>query len=134
MIEGIKNGTIDCIATDHAPHTIEDKETTFDLAAFGMIGLESCLGVVLKVLVNNEKIDLMTVIKALNVNPRNVMGFSNDLFSEGSPAELTIFEPKEKWTFTKDDIASKSCNSPFNGKELEGKVKYTIVKGQITSI
>ncbi len=134
LIEGIKNGTIDCIATDHAPHTIEDKETTFDLAAFGMIGLESCLGVVLKVLVNNEKIDLMTVIKALNVNPRNVMGFSNDLFSEGSPAELTIFEPKEKWTFTKDDIASKSCNSPFNGKELEGKVKYTIVKGQITSI
>ena len=70
LIKGFKTGVIDCIATDHAPHTIEDKESTFDLAEFGMIGLESCLGVVLKILVHEEGIDLMTVIKALTVKDR----------------------------------------------------------------
>ncbi len=134
LVEGLKNGTIDCIATDHAPHTIEDKETTFDMAAFGMIGLESCLGAVLKVLVQEEKMNLLPVIQALTVNPRKVMGFETDLFAEGQLAELVIFNPNERWEFTKADIQSKSVNSPFVGKSLKGKVKYTIVKGNIASI
>lgn len=134
LIKGINSGVIDCIATDHAPHTIEDKESTFDLAEFGMIGLESCLGVVLKILVHEESIDLMTVIKALTVNPRDVMGFNANLFTDNTPAELTIFDPNETWEFTKDDIYSKSSNSPFIGKVLTGKVKYTVVKCQLTSV
>ena len=134
LIKGFKTGVIDCIATDHAPHTIEDKESTFDLAEFGMIGLESCLGVVLKILVHEEGIDLMTVIKALTVNPRDVMGFNSNLFIDNAPAELTVFNPSETWEFTKDDIYSKSSNSPFIGKVLAGKVKYTVVKGQLTSV
>ena len=134
LIKGFKTGVIDCIATDHAPHTIEDKESTFDLAEFGMIGLESCLGVVLKILVHEEGIDLMTVIKALTVNPRDVMGFNSNLFIDNAPAELTVFDPSETWEFTKDDIYSKSSNSPFIGKVLAGKVKYTVVKGQLTSV
>ena len=134
LIKGFKTGVIDCIATDHAPHTIEDKESTFDLAEFGMIGLESCLGVVLKILVHEEGIDLMTVIKALTVNPRDVMGFNSNLFIDNAPAELTVFNPSETWEFTKDDIYSKSSNSPFIGKVLTGKVKYTVVKGQLTSV
>ena len=134
LFEGLKNGTIDCIATDHAPHSIEDKETTFDLAAFGMIGLESCLGAVLKVLVQEEQMNLLPVIQTLTVNPRRVMGFETDLFAEGQLAELVIFSPEEKWEFTKKDIQSKSVNSPFVGRPLEGKVKYTIVKGNIASI
>lgn len=134
LLEGLKNGTIDCIATDHAPHSIEDKETTFDLAAFGMIGLESCLGAVLKVLVQEEQMNLLPVIQTLTVNPRRVMGFETDLFAEGQLAELVIFSPEERWEFTKKDIQSKSVNSPFVGRTLEGKVKYTIVKGNIASI
>ena len=134
LIKGFKNGTIDCIATDHAPHTIEDKEATFDMAAFGMIGLESCLGATLNVLVEEESLDLMTVIKALTVNPREIMGFETDIFAEKTPAELTIFDPKESWEFSKNDIFSKSCNSPFVGRKLTGRVKYTIVKNQIALI
>ena len=134
LFEGLKNGTIDCIATDHAPHSIEDKETTFDLAAFGMIGLESCLGAVLKVLVQEEQMNLLPVIQTLTVNPRRVMGFETDLFAEGQLAELVILSPEERWEFTKKDIQSKSINSPFVGRPLEGKVKYTIVKGNIASI
>jgi dihydroorotase len=75
LIEGVLDGTLDCIATDHAPHTIEDKETTFDLASFGMIGLESCFGAVKKVLVDEEGMTLESLIKLLTVNPRNIMGF-----------------------------------------------------------
>lgn len=134
LINGLKNGTIDCIATDHAPHTIEDKETTFDLAAFGMIGLESCLGAVIKVLVKDEKMDLLTVVKALTVNPRRIMGFDVHLFHEKTPAELTIFDSQKSWKFTKENIYSKSINSPFVGKALQGKVKYTLAKGQLASI
>ncbi len=134
LIEGLKNGTIDCIATDHAPHTIEEKETTFDLAAFGMIGLESCLGAVMKVLVQEKGIDLMTVIKALTVNPREVMGFNTSLCADKTPAEITVFDAGETWEFTKNNIYSKSSNSPFLGESLVGKVKYTVVKGFLTSL
>lgn len=133
LINGLKNGTIDCIATDHAPHTIEDKESTFDLAAFGMIGLESCLGAVLKILVQEEGVNLFTVVKALTVNPRKIIGFETNLFTEKAVAELTIFNPHENWDFSRDNIYSKSINSPYIGKSLTGKVKYTIVKGHLYS-
>ena len=104
------------------------------MAAFGMIGLESCLGATLNVLVEEESLDLMTVIKALTVNPREIMGFESDIFADKTPAELTIFDPKESWEFSKNDIFSKSCNSPFVGRKLTGRVKYTIVKNQIALI
>jgi dihydroorotase len=133
LINGLKNGTIDCIATDHAPHTIEDKESTFDLAAFGMIGLESCLGAVLKILVQEEGVNLLTVVKVLTVNPRKIMGFETNLLTEKAVAELTIFNPHENWDFSRDNIYSKSINSPYLGKSLTGKVKYTIVKGHLYS-
>ncbi|HDY75110.1 MAG TPA: dihydroorotase [Candidatus Marinimicrobia bacterium] len=133
LINGLKNGTIDCIATDHAPHTIEDKESTFDLAAFGMIGLESCLGAVLKILVQEEGVNLLTVVKALTVNPRKIMGFETNLLTEKTVAELTIFNPHENWDFSRENIYSKSINSPYLGKSLAGKVKYTIVKGHLYS-
>ncbi|MFQ6677301.1 MAG: dihydroorotase [Fidelibacterota bacterium] len=131
LIRGLKSGIIDCIATDHAPHTIEEKETTFDLAAFGMIGLESCLGAVLKVLVEDANMDLISIIKALTVNPRRVMKFESNLFMKKTPAELTIFDPKEPWIFSRNNIYSKSINSPYIGKSMMGKVKSTIVKGHI---
>ncbi len=134
LIHGVKDGTFDCIATDHAPHTVEEKEGTFDLAPFGMIGLESCLGAVNRVLVKENKIDLTRLVQMLTVNPRRIMGFETDLLAEGSPAELVIFDPNKKWTFHKNDIRSRSQNSPYLGEELIGRPLITIVKGHITSL
>ena len=133
LIQGIKDGTIDCIATDHAPHTSHDKDTTFDLASCGMIGLESCFGVVKKVLVDNENLRLLDLIKLLTVSPRKIMGFDNDLLMEGKEAELVLFKEDEKWVFNKNDINSKSNNSPFIDAQLSGKVIHTISKGVITT-
>ena len=91
LIEGIKSGIIDCIATDHAPHTLEDKETTFNDAAFGMIGLESCFGAVNKVLVKNNGMSLKSLIEKLTVNPRKVMNIDRDLFEIGKKANGPFF-------------------------------------------
>ena len=133
LIQGIKDGIIDCIATDHAPHTSHDKDTTFDLASCGLIGLESCLGVVKKVLVDDEGLGLLDMIKLLTVSPRKIMGFDNDLLKEGKEAELVLFNENKKWVFNKDDINSKSNNSPFIDAQLSGKVIHTISKGFITT-
>ena len=134
LIEAIKSGLIDCIATDHAPHTIEDKETTFNDAEFGMIGLESCFGVVNKVLVKENGMSLKSLIEKLTVNPRKVMNLDANLFVEGKHAQITIFDPNEKWVFGNEHILSKSSNSPFIGKELIGRVKYVVSKNQFFSL
>ena len=133
LIQGIKDGIIDCIATDHAPHTSHDKETTFDLASCGLIGLESCLGVVKKVLVDDENLKLMDLVKLLTVSPRRIMGFDNDLLKKGKEAELVLFNEQKKWVFNRNDINSKSLNSPFIDTQLSGKVMHTISKGFITT-
>jgi len=134
LIEGIKSGLIDCIATDHAPHTLEDKETTFNEAAFGMIGLESCFGVVNKVLVKENGMSLKSLIEKITVNPRRVMNLETNLFATGSKAQITIFDPNEKWKFKNSHILSKSSNSPFIGKDLVGKVKFVISKNQFFTL
>ena len=134
LIEGIKSGLIDCIATDHAPHTLEDKETTFNEAAFGMIGLESCFGVVNKVLVKENGMSLKSLIEKITINPRKVMNLETNLFATGSKAQITIFDPNEKWKFKNSHILSKSSNSPFIGKDLVGKVKFVISKNQFFTL
>lgn len=133
LVNGFKAGIIDCIATDHAPHTIEEKEGTFDLAPFGMIGLESCFGAVNRVLVKETGCALMDLVRAMTVNPRKVMGFETDLFKVGRPAEVTVFDPDEEWEFTEKDISSKSKNSPFIGKKLVGRVKLTIQRNWLSA-
>ena len=125
LIKGLKDGTIDCIATDHAPHTTEEKEASFDMAPFGMIGLESCFGVVNKVL----DLPLKEIIKLLTINPRNIMNFNSNLFKKGALAEITIIDPDHEWIFAEENIYSKSKNSPFIGEKLKGKIHYTLSKG-----
>ena len=125
LIKGLKDGTIDCIATDHAPHTTEEKEASFDMAPFGMIGLESCFGVVNKVL----DLPLKEIIKLLTINPRNIMNFNSNLFKKGALAEITIIDPDHEWIFSEENFYSKSKNSPFIGEKLKGKIHYTLSKG-----
>ena len=131
LIKAVKDGTIDCIATDHAPHTLEDKETTFDCASFGMIGLESAFGVVNRVLVKESGMELIDLISLLTTNPRKIMGFDANLFSKGAMAEIAVIDPDHEWIFDKDHIHSKSGNSPFIGKSLKGKVELTISTNSI---
>ena len=130
LIKAVKDGTFDCIATDHAPHTIDEKEATFESAPFGMIGLESCFGAVNKVL----DMPLKELLKLLTVNPRRVMGFEEDLFKIGCAAELTILDPTQEWIYKEQNIYSKSRNTPFIGEKLKGKVRYTISKGTIADL
>jgi len=130
LIKAVKDGTFDCIATDHAPHTIEEKEATFESAPFGMIGLESCFGAVNKIL----DMPLKELLKLLTVNPRRVMGFEEDLFKVGCAAELTILDPDQEWIYKDQNIYSKSRNTPFIGEKLKGKVHYTISKGTVADL
>jgi len=134
LVAAISDGTIDCIATDHAPHTIEEKEALFDLAPFGMIGLESCFGAVNKILVKQSGMKIESLIDLLTIKPRKIMGFEQNIFIKGANAEITVIDPKASWTLTKDDIYSRSINSPFIGEKLVGKIKYTIVKGSVAQI
>ena len=133
LIQAVREGIIDCIATDHAPHTVEDKETTFDLASFGMIGLESCFGAVNKVLVDQEGLQLKDVISLLTDKPRTIMGFDPDLFTLGKAAEINVIDSDKEWTFGREHVHSRSINSPFYGEPLKGKVELTISCGRIFS-
>ncbi|MEE2876203.1 MAG: dihydroorotase [Candidatus Neomarinimicrobiota bacterium] len=128
--EALKDGTIDCIATDHAPHTIEEKEAPFDWAPCGMIGLESAFGAAWKVL-SEAEMELEQVIAALTVNPRLAMGFDENLFSNGREAEITIIDPDEEWVFAAQHLCSKSRNTPFIDHSLKGRVKATISSGRL---
>ena len=131
LIQGLKDGSIDCVATDHAPHRLEEKETTFDIASCGMIGLESCFGAMNKVLCKDNGFKIEKIIELITVNPRKIMQFNQDLFALDSLAEITVIDQKNEWKFSQKDIKSKSLNSPFIGKPLVGKISYTISKNYL---
>lgn len=133
LIQGLKDGSIDCVATDHAPHRLEEKETTFDIASCGMIGLESCFGAINKVLCKDNGFKIEKIIELITVNPRKIMQFNQDLFALDSLAEITVIDQKKDWKFSQKDIKSKSQNSPFIGKPLTGKILHTISKNFLLS-
>lgn len=128
LIEGLKDGTIDIIATDHAPHSIEEKNQEITRAASGIIGLETALSVGITYLVANKHLTIMQLIEKMTLNPAKLYNLYTGI-KVGSKADIVIFDMNEKWTVDKFD--SKSINSPFLGKELQGKVKYTIYNGRI---
>ncbi len=129
IIEGIKDGTIDMIATDHAPHSAAEKAEQFVEAPSGIIGLETSLALAVTNLVRTGTITLSGLIEKMSVNPAKLYGFDAGYIAEGGPADIVIFSEDEKWTVK--EFASKASNSPFIGEELFGKVKYTICKGEI---
>lgn len=130
LVDAVKSGIIDCVATDHAPHTVEEKEAPFDWAPCGMIGLESAFGATWKVL-SEAGMSLDNLIASLTVKPRLIMGFEQNLFSKGIDAEIAIIDPDEEWEFSVSEIHSKSRNSPFIGRALKGRVRATISGGRI---
>ena len=129
--EGLKDGTVDVIATDHAPHLVEEKEKEYNAAPFGIIGLETALGLVIKELVQTGTLTLMGAIAKLTINPARILRINRGLIKEGARANLTIFDLKKKWLVREDEFFSKSQNSPFLGWELPGKVEWTIVGGKV---
>ncbi|MEI7998320.1 MAG: dihydroorotase [Candidatus Omnitrophota bacterium] len=128
----IADGTIDCIVTDHAPHTKEDKEVGFDGAPFGLIGLETSLGLTIKELVKPGIIDLAQMVDKMSTTPAKIVGLkTKGVIKEGFDADLTIIDENKEWTVTKEGFVSKSKNSPFIGWKLCGEVQHTIYNGRI---
>ena len=130
LIQGLADGTLDMIATDHAPHAKEEKDKPIASAPSGMIGLETALGLIIQNVVKPGYVDLMTVLKALTINPSKLYKLDAGQLKVNHPADVVIFDPNEEWVVT-DDFASKSSNSPFIGQIVCGKVKKTICDGQI---
>lgn len=130
MIEGLIDGTIDAIATDHAPHTPAEKICEFDLAPFGVIGLETALGSLLA-LVHSGVLPLSTLISKLTVEPARIIGRDFGTLAKGAAADVTIIDPDFEWTVNPEEFASKGRNTPLAGKTLKGKVMATIAGGRI---
>jgi dihydroorotase len=131
--QAIKDGTIDCIVTDHAPHTHEDKEVDYDHAPFGMIGLETSVGLTITELVNKKFLTWPKMVERMSATPARIMGLKGKgVLKPGADADITIIDPNKEWVFKKEEVVSKSQNSPFLGWKLQGQVQKTICGGKIT--
>ena len=131
ILEGLRDGTIDVIATDHAPHSVEEKAKPLAEAPSGMVGLETALGVTLTALYHTGFMDLSDILKKMTFNPACILRIPKGRLSLGGEADFTIFSPDEEWTVEPDQFASKGRNTPFKGRKLKGRVKYTIVGGRV---
>lgn len=129
IIAGLADGTIDIIATDHAPHSREEKERSITAAPSGIIGLETSLALGITTLVRPGHLSLMQLLEKMTVNPARLYHLPSGELKEGRAADIVLFDPEERWTPT--EYASLSANSPFTGRELFGKVKFTICRGEI---
>lgn len=128
---GLKDGTIDCIATDHAPHTDSEKDVEFDLAPFGIIGLETALSLSIMKLVQANILTWSGLIMKMSVNPSKILGIKRGTLKNGSIADITIIDPNKEYTYTKDFIESKSRNSPFINWVLKGRAENVFVAGHL---
>ena len=133
IIEGLKEGTIDCIITDHAPHSEEEKNVELAKAPNGIIGFETALPAEIINLVDPGHIDYLNLVRLTSYTPSKLLHIDNErgTLETGKMADITVFDPNEEYIYTKEMIVSKSKNSPFIGKKLKGKVKYTIVNGKV---
>lgn len=131
LIEGLKDGTIDIIATDHAPHSSEEKARPLTQAPSGIIGLETSLALGITSLVKPGHLTMVQLIEKMSLNPARLYHLDCGRLEEGRPADLVIFDPDRTWRVEEEEFASKASNSPFTGSALTGKVVYTICKGEV---
>jgi dihydroorotase len=131
ILEGLIDGTIDAIATDHAPHSTDEKAQPLDKAPSGMVGLETSLSLALTMLCHTGKLPLHRIIELMSANPSRILGIHKGRIDTGADADLVIFDPDEPWIVDPEQFRSKGRNTPFTGMALKGKVKYTIVGGKI---
>ncbi len=130
MQEGLQDGTLDAIATDHAPHHRDDKALDFSRAAHGVVGLETALPLTLQ-LVEVGVLSLSAAIQKLTWNPARIFGLPYGSLSVGAPADVVVFDPQQRWTVNLKSLHSKSKNTPFAGKEMKGKAVLTLVDGRV---
>jgi len=131
IVAGIKDGTIDCLATDHAPHLAEEKELEFWFAPSGVLGLEPALGLYIKALIAPGHIDWLKLIELMTINPARITGLKKGTLAEGADADVTLIDPNLKWKVDVGRFRSKSRNCPFDGWELQGRAVATIVGGAV---
>jgi len=129
--EGLKDGTLDAVATDHAPHHYEAKDRDFDDAPFGVIGLETALGLGLTELVDRGYLSLPELIHRMSTRPANIFHLPAGTLRRGAPADVVVFDPEVRWTVDPTSFLSKSRNTPFAGWELAGRVERTLVGGEV---
>jgi len=130
-LEGVVDGTIDCLVSDHAPHGIQEKELVFADAPFGIVGLETALPLFIKALVTPGLLDWPQLIRRMTVNPARVLGLPKGSLAVGADADVTLIDPDVVWTIDIANFRSKSSNSPFGGWEVRGRAVATIVGGQV---
>lgn len=131
LIKGLSEDILEVISTDHAPHSEEEKSKGFENSPFGIVGLETSVGLTVTKLVKPGHITLKQMIEKMSYNPAKILGIDKGTLKEGSVADITIFDPDEEYTVDKNDFESKGKNTPFDGYKLFGKVKYTILDGEI---
>jgi dihydroorotase len=130
LIDGLRDGTIDAIATDHAPHHRDEKELEFECAAHGIVGLETALPLCLR-LIREHNLSIDTLVRALSTNPARILGVPGGSLAEGSVADVTVIDPERTWQVESDAFQSKSRNTPFGGWSMTGGTRATIVGGRV---
>jgi len=131
VIGGLVDGTIDAIATDHAPHAKEKKMQELDQAPFGVVGLETALGLVVTQLIQPGHLDWPTAIRKMTLNPARILGIPKGTLQIGADADVTIIDPAVRWKVDPAEFRSKSTNTPFDGWELTGRAHVVIVGGRV---
>lgn len=132
LLQGIVDGTIDAIATDHAPHAFHEKQVEFERASFGITGLETALPIAITVLLHHFGLPLRRIVELLSSNPAKILNLEGrGTLAPGTHADVTIFDPNRKWTYDVTKSRSKSRNTPFDGWTFTGKVVATIVAGEL---
>ena len=131
ILEGLKDGTLDCIVTDHAPHHADDKNVEYGQAAFGISGIETSFGFAITKLYKTGLLTLNEIADKMSYNPAQILGLDGGEIKEGGVADLMIADLEEEWTIDPENFVSKGKNNPFKGYPLQGVVKYTIVDGEI---
>ncbi len=131
IIEGLRDGTLDCIVTDHAPHSDEEKSRGLENSLSGMVGLETSLALTLTKLYHENGFSLADIIKLMSTKPAHILALARGSIAVGEAADVVIFDPDEEWTVDPGKFHSRSHNTPFGGMRLKGRVKYTIVSGHI---